>query len=161
MERFTSSGEKEKSVQDTLEYTSLQVIFGFEYVHIYWIGLTSTGWTGMGVSCRTVFHAGIKEIFECWMTRVDVRMLTETLLQRNRASSLPWLFGPNGPRETPVQLERLPMEARSERGRSFSPPSPPIVIRYVSSLALLGYSYSVSAFPTYWRRMHKTRRAPD
>ena len=35
MERFTSSGEKEKSVQDTLEYTSLQVIFGFEYVHIY------------------------------------------------------------------------------------------------------------------------------
>jgi hypothetical protein len=52
MERFTSSGEKEKSVQDTVEYTSLQVILGFEYVHIYWIGLTSTGWTGMGVSCR-------------------------------------------------------------------------------------------------------------
>lgn len=67
--------------------------------YICWIGLTSTGWTGMGVSCRRVFHAGIKEIFECWMTRVAVRMLTETLLQRNIASSLPWLFGPNGPRD--------------------------------------------------------------
>lgn len=96
---------------------------------------------GNGAAVARFSLGNQKSCAKCWMTRVDVRMLTETGGQRNRASSLPWLFGPNGPRETPAwtatdggakRVAQLPLAHPA----FFSPPSPPVLIRFsVSSLA--------------------------